>query len=894
MPVERYNAAEAEARWQQVWDERGIFATPNTDVRKKYYVLEMFPYPSGRIHMGHVRNYTMGDVVARVKRAMGYAVLHPMGWDAFGMPAENAAMERKVHPKKWTYENIAAMKAQLKSMGLSLDWSREIATCDPAYYKHQQKMFLDFLGAGLVERRKSKVNWDPVDQTVLANEQVIDGRGWRSGAIVEQRELTQWFFKITEYAQELLDALDTLDRWPEKVRLMQKNWIGRSEGLLVRFALDAKTAPNGETEVEVFTTRTDTLFGAKFVAVAPDHPLAAAAAKKNPKLAAFIEECRHRGTAQADIDTAEKLGFDTGIRAVHPFDKTWTLPVYVANFILMEYGTGAIFGCPAHDQRDLEFANKYGLGNRPVVCPPGVDPKTFVITDAAYDGDGRMFNSRFLDGMTTAAAKEEVAKRLEKESAGNRPVAQRQVNFRLRDWGISRQRYWGCPIPVIHCEAWGVVPVPEKDLPVTLPDDVTFDRPGNPLDRHPTWKHVKCPQCGSPAMRETDTMDTFVDSSWYFERFTDPWITSAPTDLAVVDAWMPVDQYIGGIEHAILHLLYSRFFNRAMKKTGHVGLDEPFAGLFTQGMVVHETYRTKNGEWAAPAEVKIETQGDTRRATLIATGEDVEIGPIEKMSKSTRNTVDPDVIISAYGADVARWFMLSDSPPERDVEWTERGVQGAWRFVQRLWRLVGEAADVAKSAPAERPPQFSPAATALRKATHQALAKVSDDIEKLHFNVCVAAIYEFANALSAVIGDIGSDDGTKDAGANNGNGPSDDPSLVPDLRWAMNEAVNVLVQLFAPMMPHLAEECWAMLGHNTLVAQAAWPAVERDLLIEDTVTLPVQVNGKKRADVTVARDATNAEIEAAILALDAVKKALDGKIPKKVIIVPQRIVNVVA
>ena len=511
MAIQRYNAAEAEARWQKIWEERGIFATKNDDVRKKYYVLEMFPYPSGRIHMGHVRNYTMGDVVARVKRAMGHSVLHPMGWDAFGMPAENAAMERKVHPKIWTYENIAAMKAQLKSMGLSLDWSREIATCDPAYYKHQQKMFLDFLAADLVERRKSKVNWDPVDQTVLANEQVIDGRGWRSGAIVEQRELTQWFLKITNYSQELLDALDTLDRWPEKVRLMQKNWIGRSEGLVVRFALDAKTAPNGESELEVFTTRPDTLFGAKFMAVAPDHPLAAAAAKKNPKLAAFIDECRHRGTAQADIDTAEKLGFDTGIRALHPFDPNWKLPVYVANFILMDYGTGAIFGCPAHDQRDLDFVNKYGLGNTPVVCPPGVDPKSFVITDTAYDGDGRLINSRFLDGMTTAEAKEEVARRLEKETAGNRPVAQRQVNFRLRDWGISRQRYWGCPIPIIHCEQCGVVPVPAKDLPVTLPDDVTFDRPGNPLDHHPTWKHVKCPQCGAPAVRETDTMDTFVE-----------------------------------------------------------------------------------------------------------------------------------------------------------------------------------------------------------------------------------------------------------------------------------------------------------------------------------------------------------------------------------------------
>jgi leucyl-tRNA synthetase len=894
MAPDRYNAREAEARWQKIWDERGIFATKNEDPRKKYYVLEMFPYPSGRIHMGHVRNYTMGDVVARFKRAMGFNVLHPMGWDAFGMPAENAAMERKVHPRQWTYDNIAAMKKQLKSMGLSLDWSREIATCDPSYYKHQQKMFLDFLRAGLVERKKSKVNWDPVDQTVLANEQVIDGRGWRSNALVEQRELTQWFFAITKFAPSLLDALGTLDRWPDKVRLMQKNWIGRSEGLLVRFALDSKTTPEGESELEIFTTRPDTLFGAKFMALAPDHPLALAAAKKNPKLAEFIEECRRHGTAQAEIDTAEKQGFDTGIRAVHPFDKTWQLPVYVANFILMDYGTGAIFGCPAHDQRDLDFVNKYGLGNTPVVCPPGQDPKTFVITKTAYDGDGTMINSRFLDGMTIAQAKEEVAQRLEKETAGNRPVAQRQINFRLRDWGISRQRYWGCPIPIIHCEKCGEVAVPEKDLPVTLPEDVTFDRPGNPLDHHPTWKHVACPQCGGKARRETDTMDTFVDSSWYFERFTDPWITTAPTDRLMVDDWMPVDQYIGGIEHAILHLLYSRFFTRAMKMTGHVGLEEPFAGLFTQGMVVHETYRTKNGDWVAPAEIKIEADGDARRATLLTTGEAVEIGPIEKMSKSKRNTVDPDEIIAGYGADIARWFMLSDSPPDRDVEWTERGVQGAFRFAQRLWRLVGEAGGVAKDAPHARPAQFSEIAMTLRKATHSALAKVTDDIEKLHFNVCVAAIYEFANKLNEVIGDLGADTGAAN-GAENGvrNGANEGAAITPDVRWAMREAVNVLVQLFAPMMPHLAEECWAALGHESLVAEAAWPKAERALLIENTIALPVQINGKKRADVSVPREATNAEIEAAVLALDAVQKALEGKAPKKVIIVPGRIVNVV-
>jgi len=876
MSTDRYNAREAEARWQKTWDERDIFATPNADSRPKYYVLEMFPYPSGRIHMGHVRNYTMGDVVARYKRAAGFNVLHPMGWDAFGMPAENAAMANKVHPKTWTYANIATMKKQLQTMGLSLDWKREVATCDPSYYKHQQKMFLDFLKAGLVERKQSKVNWDPVDMTVLANEQVIDGRGWRSGALVEQRDLTQWFFKITKYSEDLLKAIETLDRWPEKVRLMQKNWIGRSEGLLVRFVLDAKTTPNGEDELEIFTTRHDTLFGAKFLAIAPDHPLARAMAAKNPALADFIAQAKKVGTAQEAIDKAEKLGFDTGIRAVHPFDATWTLPVYVANFILMDYGTGAIFGCPAHDQRDLDFVNKYGLGNTPVVCPPGVEAKDFVVTDVAYDGDGRMINSRFLDGMTFGEAQEEVAKRLESQTRGNRPVAQRQVNYRLRDWGISRQRYWGCPIPIIHCEKCGVVPVPARDLPVVLPDDIEFDRPGNPLDRHPTWKHVACPQCGSPARRETDTMDTFVDSSWYYTRFTDPWIETAPTDRPMADKWLPVDQYIGGIEHAILHLLYSRFFTRAMKATGHVGIDEPFAGLFTQGMVVHETYRNENGTWAAPTEIKIEGTGEARRATLIATGEPIEIGPIEKMSKSKRNTVDPDDIIATYGADTARWFMLSDSPPERDVNWTEQGVQGAWRFVQRLWRLVGEAAEIARTAPAAQPAEFGPEALAVRKAAHRALARVTGEVEKLHFNVCVAHIYEFANALQAALTDLKG------------------KAAAADFAFAIKEAADILVVLFHPMMPHLAEECWATLGHGGLVAEAPWPAVEADLLVEDTVTLPVQVNGKKRADVVVPRSAGKDEIEAAVLALDAVKRALDGKPPKKVIVVPQRIVNVVA
>jgi leucyl-tRNA synthetase len=893
MTSERYNARESEPRWQRRWNEKAIFASKNDDPRPKYYVLEMFPYPSGRIHIGHVRNYTLGDVIARYMRAKGHNVLHPMGWDAFGLPAENAAIERKVAPKAWTYENITTMKKQLQSIGLSLDWTREFATCDPSYYKHQQKMFLDFLRAGLAEREKRKLNWDPVDMTVLANEQVIDGRGWRSGAIVEQREMSQWVFKITRYAQELLDALDGLDRWPDKVRLMQRNWIGRSEGMLLRFALDAATAPNGETELKIFTTRADTLFGAKFMAIAADHPLAQAAAAKNPKLAEFIAETKRHGTAQEIIDTAEKLGFDTGIRAVHPFDPDWKLPVYVANFVLMEYGTGAIFGCPAHDQRDLDFVNTYGLGNTPVVCPEGQDPKTFVVTDTAYDGDGRMINSRFLDGMTIEQAKQEVAKRLESETRGNMPVGERQVNFRLRDWGISRQRYWGCPIPVIHCAKCDVVPVPDKDLPVVLPDDVTFDKPGNALDHHPTWKHVACPQCGAKAVRETDTMDTFVDSSWYFARFTDPWNEKAPTTRPVADRLMPVDQYIGGVEHAILHLLYSRFFVRAMKVTGHIGMDEPFAGMFTQGMVVHETYQKRiTGGYASPDEVVIKAVADltpdeaarfsletikgspvTRIGYVASTGEQIEIGPIEKMSKSKRNTVDPDDIIATYGADVARWFMLSDSPPDRDVIWSDERVQGASRFVQRLWRLVNESAEAGKAALPARPATFGADALALRKAAHGALDKVSTGIEKLHFNVCLAHIREFSNALGETLAH------------------SAKPS--PDLAWAIREAAVILVQLIAPMMPHLAEECWQVLGQSGLVSEANWPKIERDLLVEDMVTLVVQVNGKKRGEVTVARNAQNPEIEAAVLALDAVKQALDGKAVRKVIVVPMRIVNVV-
>ena len=875
MATERYNPRAAEPKWQKAWDEAKLFETKNDDPRAKYYVLEMFPYPSGRIHMGHVRNYTMGDVVARHRRALGYNVLHPMGWDAFGLPAENAARDNKVNPRDWTYANIATMKGQLKTMGLSLDWAREFATCDPGYYRHQQKMFLDFWRAGLAERKSAKVNWDPVDMTVLANEQVIDGRGWRSGAPVEQRDLTQWFFKITSMSQDLLDSLDTLDKWPEKVKLMQANWIGRSEGMLIRWPL--ANPIEGETELEVYTTRPDTIFGASFMAIAADHPLAKKAAEGNPKLAAFIDDVRHGGTSAAEIETAEKKGVDTGLRVVHPFDSSWTLPVYVANFVLMDYGTGAIFGCPSADQRDLDFANKYGLPVIPVVMPEGADAKTFQIIEEAYVDDGVMINSRFLDGMTPEQAFEEVATRLSGSTVGNRPQGERKVQFRLRDWLISRQRYWGCPIPVIHCDDCGAVPVPDRDLPVLLPNDVTFDRPGNPLDHHPTWKHVACPTCGKAARRDTDTMDTFVDSSWYFARFTDPWNEKSPTTLSCVDGpggWLPVNQYIGGIEHAILHLLYSRFFARAMKATGHLNaVEEPFEGLFTQGMVVHETYKGPDG-WVQPVDVKVEEIDGQRRASLLKDGTPVEIGSIEKMSKSKKNVVDPDDIIASYGADTARWFMLSDSPPERDVIWTEAGVEGAHRFVQRIWRLVSEAAPALAGVAPKSASEGE--AEAISKAAHKTVKAVGEEIDKLGFNKAVARIYELTNTLQGPLAEAAAGKAS------------------PAMAAALRQALDMLVVMIAPMMPHLAEECFAALGGKGLVADRPWPAFDPALTIDNDIVYPVQINGKKRGDLTIARDADQGAVEKAALELDFVQKALEGKNPRKVIVVPQRIVNVVA
>jgi leucyl-tRNA synthetase len=849
----RFNPNEADARWQKVWEEKGTFHASGDGGRPRAYVLEMFPYPSGRIHMGHVRNYTMGDVLARYRRMNGYDVLHPMGWDAFGMPAENAAMEKKVHPGEWTWQNIETMRRQLKRLGFALDWSREIATCDPSYYGHEQALFLDLFEAGLVYRKDSEVNWDPVDMTVLANEQVIDGRGWRSGALVERRKLSQWFLKITDFADELLEGLGTLDQWPDKVRLMQENWIGRSQGLRFRFALSDPVA--GHEGFEVFTTRPDTIFGASFAAISPDHPIALALADGNEALRAFIGECKQGGTTAAELETAEKKGFDTGARVLHPLDPEWTLPVYVANFVLMDYGTGAIFGCPAHDQRDLDFARKYALPVTRVVAPSAEEADE-PVGDEAYTGPGRLVNSRFLDGLTAEAGIREVIARAEADGWGEGTTV-----WRLRDWGVSRQRYWGTPIPIVHCEACGPVPVPRAQLPVVLPEDVDFGSPGNPLDRHPSWSKAECRDCGGAARRETDTLDTFVDSSWYFIRFASQ-PADAPFDRAEAECWLPVDQYIGGVEHAILHLLYARFWTRALKRIGRLDVEEPFRGLFTQGMVTATSFSridTETGRrtYFSPSEVSRRGDGT---AFVSETGEEVEVGRIEKMSKSKRNTVDPDEIVDEYGADAVRWFVLSDSPPERDLEWSEAGIQGSWRFVRRLWRLAAEEAGRGASTwlgDGEDP--------ALDRKLHKTIAAVGANIEALAFNKAVANLYELASAIEKAP-------------------PS--PSR--------SKAVETLLRLVAPMAPHLAEEGWAAMGGEGLIADARWPEADPALLIDDEVTIAVQVNGKLRDTLTVPKGAPREELEDMALSSEKVARTLDGKPPRKVIVVPDRLVNVVA
>ncbi|MEJ2815531.1 leucine--tRNA ligase [Caulobacter sp. CCG-8] len=858
----RYNPKDTEPKWRAAWATANTFLTPIApDARPKYYVLEMFPYPSGRIHMGHVRNYAMGDVVARYKRAQGFNVLHPMGWDAFGMPAENAAMERGVHPKGWTYDNIAAMREQLKALGLSVDWSREFATCDPEYYGKQQAWFLRLLKRGLVYRKEASVNWDPVDMTVLANEQVIDGKGWRSGAMVEKRKLTQWFLRITDYADALIDGLKTLDRWPEKVRIMQENWIGRSKGLRFTFKFDGKAPAGHDAGLEVYTTRPDTLFGASFVGIAPEHPLAEQLAAADPAVAAFVAECRKGGTSEADIEGAEKLGRDTGLRVVHPLDPTQTLPVWIANFILMDYGTGAIFACPAHDQRDLDFARKYDLPVLPVVLPPGEDAATFQVGKEAYVGPGAIFNSEFLDGLDIETAKTEAINRIEAMDQG-----QGATVYRLRDWGVSRQRYWGCPIPVIHCEACGPVGVPEDQLPVTLPDDVAFDKPGNPLLRHPTWRHTTCPSCGGKAERETDTLDTFVDSSWYFARFTDP-TAAEPIDKAAADHWMPVDQYIGGVEHAVLHLLYARFITRALKDEGLVSVEEPFAGLFTQGMVTHEAYKNAAGEWVEPSDVVVSVEGASRSAKHAKTGEPIVIGDIEKMSKSKKNVVAPEDIFEAYGVDAARLFVMSDSPPERDVQWTNSGVEGSWRFTHRVWNEFESqpAGDFAHD-------NADAAAVALRKGAHRLIGFVTDSIEGFRFNSGVARLYEFLNMLKAAPAE----------GASQG------------VLAARAEALEILARLISPFTPHLAEEAWAQLGKSGMVVDAPWPKADPALAADDERVLPIQINGKRRGEIKVKAGTAEAEVEKIALADHNVMAHLEGLTVRKVIVVKDRIVNIVA
>jgi leucyl-tRNA synthetase len=827
MTSDRFDPAASDLRWQERWAEQRCFEADSASAKPKAYVLEMFPYPSGRIHMGHVRNYTMGDVLARFRRAQGHEVLHPMGWDAFGMPAENAAMEKKVHPGAWTRSNIAAMRAQLKRLGFALDWSRELATCEPDYYGHEQALFLDLLEAGLVFRRESEVNWDPVDMTVLANEQVIDGRGWRSGALVERRKLNQWFLRITDFAEELLEGLGSLDQWPDKVRLMQENWIGKSRGLQFRFA-----RPEGG-EIEVFTTRPDTIFGASFLAISPGHPIAEALAAERPEVADFIARCRQGGTTAAEIETAEKLGLDTGLTVTHPLDPDWQLPVWIANFVLMDYGTGALFGVPGHDARDFEFASKYGLPIARVVAP-SVDQADAPLSEAE-NAPGFAVNSRFLDGLTTDEAKAAVIHRAEAEGWGRGTT-----QYRLRDWGVSRQRYWGTPIPIIHCEKCGAVPVPRQALPVVLPEDVSFDVPGNPLDRHPTWNKADCPECGMPARRETDTLDTFVDSSWYFIRFASQ-PKDRPFEAAEAEAWLPVGQYIGGVEHAILHLLYARFWTRALERIGKLSVKEPFKGLFTQGMVTHETYRGRDGRWLSPEEAEA-----ARHA-----GEAVEKGRVEKMSKSKKNVVDPDSIIERYGADAVRWFMLSDSPPERDLEWSIGGIEGAARFVQRVWRLAisptGEGSD-----------------PALTRKLHRTVAAVGAAIEGLQFNKAVAALYELTSAIEKAA-------------------PSGDRT----------SAIQALVVLVAPMAPHLAEEAWITLSGEGLVIDQPWPSFDLALLVDEEVTIAVQVNGKLKATLTAPRGAAREDLQAMALSADKITAVMAGASPRKVIVVPDRLVNIV-
>ena len=850
---ENYNFRETEEKWQELWEKQNVFKASDDKSLPKYYVLEMFPYPSGRIHMGHLRNYTIGDVVARYKKVSGYNVLHPMGWDAFGLPAENAAIENNVLPGKWTYENIDYMRGQLQKIGFSYDWEREFSTCSPDYYKHEQKMFLDFYKNDLAYQKEAMVNWDPIDNTVLANEQVVDGKGWRSGAPVERKKLRQWFLRISDFSEELLQSLKTLENWPEKVRTMQERWIGKSKGLRIFFDIKGR----GD-KLEVYTTRPDTIFGASFCAVAPNHPLALEIAQSSSEAKDFIEECNRLGMAEEIIEKTEKFGFDTGLRIVHPFDESIELPLYIANFILMDYGTGAIFGCPAHDQRDLDFARKYGLDVKTVISADG--NSDFAVGDEAYSGSGTLINSSFLDGLTIADAQKAICDKIEENNQG-----EATTNYRLRDWGVSRQRYWGCPIPIIYCDSCGVVPVPEEQLPVQLPEDINFDNPGNPLANHPSWKHVNCPKCNREAERETDTFDTFFESSWYFARYCSPKYENG-LDKAECDYWLPVDQYIGGIEHAVLHLLYARFFTLALNKCDYVSVKEPFKGLLTQGMVCHETYQDKNDKWLLPDDVVKEKN----QYKHIETGEEVKVGRSQKMSKSKKNVVDPTVIVDAYGADTARLFMLSDSPPERDLEWSDSGVEGAWKYINRIWRMAVAIKTAISDQELLEPKNIDGKLLDLRKTTHKTIQAVTEDLDNFRLNKAVARIRELTNAISNIKND-------------------DNDSL-----YVLKESMESAILLLQPMIPHVSEELWKQLGNDSLVIDTPWPKAKREFLVEDNVTIALQVNGKLKSTIEIAKDTNKEEVEKVALANERIVATLEGKTIRKIIVVPNKIVNIVA
>ncbi len=841
-----YNFREQEEKWQKKWKEAEVYKA--IEKKPKYYVLEMFPYPSGRLHMGHVRNYAIGDVYARFKRSQGYSVLHPMGWDAFGLPAENAAIQHKILPHKWTLENINYMKEELNALGMSYDWDREIISCSPEYYVHEQRIFLDFLEQGIAYRKESFVNWDPVEGTVLANEQVIDGKGWRSGAPIERRKLSQWFFKITDYAQELLDDIRFLEHWPEQVKTMQINWIGRSEGARIHFHINEI-----DKGVDVFTTRPDTLFGASFIGISPDHPLVEELAKENPSLQTFVTECRAQGTSQKELDTGEKKGFHTGLTVNHPFVKGHSLPIYVANFVLMDYGTGAVFGCPAHDERDFAFAQKYKLPIIPVIQSPNEE-------ELPYTGEGRLINSDFLNGLSSEKAKQEAVKRLVSKKLG-KP----EVSYKLRDWGVSRQRYWGCPIPIIYCNQCGIVPVPKDDLPVKLPEDVSFDQPGNPLDFHPTWKYVDCPSCGKPAERETDTFDTFVESSWYFARFCSPH-SSLPFDQKEAEFWMPVDQYIGGIEHAILHLLYSRFFTKALKTCGYWNLSEPFKNLLTQGMVCHETYKDQAGAWLGPNQVEKKDGAYFK----ISDGSPVTVGRSEKMSKSKANVISTEKMVNLYGADAIRLFTLSDSPPERDFEWSEAGIEGSWRYLNKIWRHVCSQSSSIKALDlSEEPKLFSDQANNLRKMTHKTISIVTQDIEKFHYNRYIAHLREFTNVVEEF------------------------SAREPSELWALKEAFQALIILLSPIVPHFSEALWCEIGNSGLVVEQPWPKANPAFLKQNSIILPIQINGKMRGKIEIPAGMDKNDIEKMVLDLPFVQTQVNNKNIKKLIYIPGRIVNVV-